>query len=442
MQTILAKIRRDTDFSLFLRHSAVLYVGGLISIALTFAQQLTTANLLGVEAYGRLAIVLSLGMLFAVLLDLRTNELGTKLLAKPLEDHNHREIVRLLTWFNIIEIVSGLAGSLLLIVFAEPAARYLLNDQHMTSFIRIYALSVPFRLVASGIVGVLPRFYDRFDWLAIKSIANAGLRLLYMTGAAWLGLGIQGVIIGALLSEITSTMLLYFFALLIHKRERSGYPFIDLVKPEHLAEIRGSIGKYWLNSLLIGLHYYLFIPFAALLTSPLQIGLLRTGMDIGELIEKAVQPLQIVFSPKIIMLYAQGKLTEFRRFVRQSALILNGITLTLALSIMLASPLILPLLYPADEFQGLVSVVILLVVGYTVFMGQYWTRPALVTANLLGSQNILLMGLLIASAIQMIVLISQYGAIGAALAKTSFLLGYAIISFVLVQVRTRVFSRA
>ncbi len=437
MERILGKIRNDANLKDLVRHSGLLYISGLFSLGFMFAQQMTTASLLGATDFGRLAVVLSTGLTVATLLDFRTWEIGSKLLTEALQSQQHRETVRIITWLYLVDFFAGLIGVALLFVLAEFVAISLLHDPELVWLIRLYALSVPFRLLGGGIVGALPRYFNHFDWLAIKAVIYAVVRLVLMTGAALLGFGFTGVVIAALLSEIVHVGMLLIMARAIWWNRLRQSAIFDLGKPTNFDEGRRMLPRFWINSTLIGLHLNLFIPIAALLTTPAQIGVFSVGVAVMELIDRAIQPLWVVFTPKIIMLYRPSTLPDFRKYLRQAAGVSGVVVISLTLMLIIAAPFVLPVLLRGSEYEGVVIVTIILAAANGVYMGLMWTRPAIITTGLISWHNVLTFALLILSLVVLVSFVPSNGAVGAAVAKAVFLALSGIGSLLLLRSRVQ-----
>lgn len=423
------RVKQDGNLTDLLQNSGILYIGGLISLALTFAQQISTANLLGSIDYGRLAIVLSSGLLLMLVTDFRTWEIGIKLLTHTKQNQLTDETTRVTTWLIALEVITGVLSALLLLFFAPLIATHLLQAPDLTALIQVYALAVPFRLMATGILSVFPRLYGRFSWLAWKSIAYSFVRLILMSGAAFLGLGLQGVIIGAILGEVFNFILLIVMAYRLYRPQVTH--LVDFTRPQQFTEGRRMLGELWVSSTIAGLHYQTFIPIMALLTSPAQVGLIRSGLDIAEMLERIIQPLSIVFTPKIVSLYQSGDRAAFHRYLKQCAALLSALVIPIVLGIMLLSPL-LPRLLGDEGFEGIATVANILVFG-TGFHAilQWWLRPAAIATNTIYQQNIAQIILVIFVVVIMIVFIPSLGAIGGAWAKLNYLAIFPISSLIL-----------
>lgn len=423
------RVKQDSNLTDLLQNSGILYIGGLVSLALTLAQQISTANLLGSVDYGRLAIVLSSGLLLMLVTDFRTWEIGIKLLTHSKQNQLHDETTRVTTWLISLEVLTGVISALLLLIFAPLIATHLLQAPDLTTLIQIYALAVPFRLMATGVLSVFPRLYGRFSWLAWKSIAYSLVRLILMSGAAFLGLGLQGVIIGAIIGEIFNFILLIVMAYPLYRPQVTH--LIDFKRPQQFAEGRRMLGELWISSTIAGLHYQTFIPIMALLTSPAQVGLIRSALDIAEMLERIIQPLSIVFTPKIVSLYQGGDRVAFHRYLKQCAGLLSALVIPIVLGIMLLSPL-LPRLLGDEGFEGIAVVANILVFG-TGFHAilQWWLRPAAIATNTVYQQNIAQIILVIFVVVIMVIFVPSLGAIGAAWAKLSYLAIFPITSLML-----------
>lgn len=425
-----ARIRQDANLKDLLRNSGILYAAGMISLALTFVQQVSTANWLGSEDYGRLAIVLSSGLLVMLVIDFRTWEIGTKLLTNNTDDASSEETVRVTSWLAGIEIVSGVLSVLVMILLSSLIAEHLLKVPHLQDLIAIYALAIPFRILSSGVLSVFPRIYGRFDWLAWKSIAYSLIRLFLMSGAAMLGTGLPGVVLGAIIGEIFNFGLLTVIALRLY---RPRVPRLyDFTRPAQFGEGRRMMGEVWISSSLAGLHYQTFIPVMALLTTPAQVGLFRSGLDVVELLERIIQPLSIVFTPKIIALYHSGDHPSFLRYLKQCAALLTSMVLPIVIGVMIFGPILLPLILQSEGFQDVAIITNILMMGtgiHTVL--QWWLRPAAIATRTVYEQNNAQLTLIILSLAIMALTVPAYGALAGAWVKAGFLTLFSVMSLLL-----------
>lgn len=428
--------RHDLKFRELLRHSGMLYIAGLITIVLTFGQQITTANLLGVNDYGRFAVILSSSTLILLLMDARTWELGTKMLARPILDTNHTEVVRITSWLTRIDLLLGIGGMLLIIVLAEPIATYLLKMPDLDWLVRLYGISLPFRILGAGAPVALVRMYDRFDWLSLKSVFYAVIRLVLISGAALLGAGLTGVVISAIVCEAVNMALLLGMVFLIWRQQMPGTRILDFARPQEFESGRKMLIELWFSATLRGLQLETFLPITALLTSPAQVGLLRSAMDVTDLIPRLTTPMSVVLSSTVVKTYEQDSRYAFIRLLKQATLLLGAMTIPMMAAIIFGGPLLLPSLLGSD-FDGVGQVAALLTMGFGVNAIFLWTRPALVAAGLVREQNIIGIIWLIISTAGLFIFVPLYGAMGSGLVIGIFLMGYALTLVIVFYYRIR-----
>jgi O-antigen/teichoic acid export membrane protein len=435
-EALIKRVRSDANLSGLLRDSGILYAAGLISIGLTFAQQISTARLLGAADYGRLAAVLSSTALILLLVDFRTWEANNKLLPEFMARQASDEAARTMTWFMVLDIGFGIIGTVLLMLLAVPVARLLLRVPELDWLVRMFAVIIPFRLFSMGVPTSMIRVYDRFDWLAGKSVFYALLRLVLMSGAALLGLGLQGVLLGAIIGEIVNALLLLVMMLLLWQRENSGHRLFDLQRPAGMASTGRLIGSLWISASLKGFQREAFIPILSLVALPEQVGLFRSGLDIAQLIQRLIEPLSIAIKPKVMKLLAVDTRAAAIQFIKQSSLLLAILLWPVTLGILILGPSILPRLLGAD-YSGIATIVNVLIIGMAVMGNLIWMRSVLVALDAVRWEIILDFVLFVLAITGIWLLAPEYGALAAAGVMTVQYLAYCCVTLLLAIVVLR-----
>jgi O-antigen/teichoic acid export membrane protein len=423
----LKKLRHDPGFRELLRNSGTMYIAGIFTIALTFAQQIITANRLGPAEYGRMAAVLSSATLMLLVMDFRTWEAGTKFLARYWANKAYDETASVTTLFMAVDILAGLVGFLLLLLLAQPIATYLLHAPELAWLVRLFALSLPFKVLGMGIPTAVLRLHNRFGWLSAKSIIYAIVRLILISGAAFIGLGLPGAIAGALMGEIINAFILFIMMWVAQKQVRPDKPVFRLHKPQDFREICRMMGSLWIGATLKGLQLETFVPLLALLTSPVQVGLFRSGLDIAQLVLKVVEPISIVIQPNVIKHYEMDSRGTFLRYIKQSTLLLASFTWPFIIGLIIAGPLILPRLL-GEDYEGIYPITLAIAIGYMMAATFLWTRPGLVAVNRIREHNIIGIVGFSFSALSLLVLAPTYGALGAAWVMAVFFIGTTILA--------------
>lgn len=414
---IILKIKKDTYIEDLLRTSGILYAGGVVALVLVVIQQFSLARILGPSDYGRLAIIISSGLLALLFLDFRTWELGIKLITSEIANEAPVEVVRIFNWLISIELVSGLFGAALIFVLAEPLAVHLLNIPGFEWMIRFYASSLPFRVVADGVATTVPRIYNDFKWVAYKTVLNNFLRLILPLALVLVGYGLSGAVVGIVISEIVNFIVVVVIAWRILKREMPGVRLWDRTRPRLRMPLYRMISDYWVVSTLTGLHYQAFIPFMGTLTSTAQVGLFRIGLDVAQLIEKLVAPFTLGVTPQIMRVHAQEEWGTFTRYIKRIAVLFFIAIAPLTAAILVLGPFIFPRILPDERYSLLPVIASILSVGNGIAMAILpWTRPALLV---LDHSRIQSLGMLLQTFMMFIMLwwlTPEYGAFGAAIA--------------------------
>ena len=421
----LLQLRRDTTIRRVAQQAGLLYVSGVLATVLTLGQQLSTAALLGVSDYGRLATLAATTTLILLLLDVRTWELGTKLLSG---DPSARdvEVGRVVTRLACIELALGALAAAFLLALANPVAAHLLKDPDLATAVRLGCIALPIRLLSQGVCVAVLRLEERYGWLAVRSVVAAATRLLLMSGAALLGFGLTGVVVASVIAELVSATILVAVIVPTHRRVAGGHRLIDFRPPANWAEHRRMLRTLWVSASLKGFQLETFLPVAAALTSPAQVGLLRVGLDVASVTSRITAPLAIVLSPRIVACLTAGDRKASVRLLRQSNTALIVLVAPVAGLLLICTAWLLPLLDP--EVHGITPVATLLIIGMAMNAISQWVRPAVVGLDIVREQNRLSLVLTALSLAALVVGTLAFGSVGAAGAMAAFLVVYALMS--------------
>ena len=411
--------RHESSFRSLIRYSSVIYGAGFLSILLATIQQLTTASLLGVSDYGRLATVVSSSTFIMLLIDVRTWELGSKFLARPILDKDHHEISRLVSWLILLDAVTGLLGAVILFIFAHPIAEHLLKSTASVPYIRLYAFTLPFQLIGLGVLRTVIRLYEYFNWLAVKSVIYGFFRLILLSGIALLGFGFTGVLLGVIVSEILNASVMVILVKRIYAKEIPAAQLIDFTRPRQFEAVRRMIGDLWLGATLKGLQLESFIPIMALLTNPTQVGIVQTGIVLSGLVIKLTDPIMIVLMPMIMKSAEHDTRAKFVQLLKNATAIVTAIVLPFTIMMLIGSWIGFSRLLGSD-FVGVDEIVAILLLGSSFNVIFLWLRPAIVALDKIRLQNlfsIVLTGLFI---VGMFILIPVYEGRGGAIMLSGY----------------------
>lgn len=403
----------------------MLYVAGGISIALTLLQQLLTARFLGAADYGRLAAAVGAVLLCMLLVDARTWELGTRLLARPLGEGDDAEVARTYTWLVGAELLLGVAG--MLIVFAAaPVVAPLMLDSESTMLVAVAGLLIPMRQVAMGVSVSLLRLLDRYKWLSARSIGTAVVRLVAIAGPASAGAGPLGVVVGVVVAETIAAISILVLATAAC-RSRTGRSVLDVRRPRCFTHAKQLAWHLWLSASIKGLHTESFVPITAVFTTSAHVGSLRTALDVASVVVHATTPIAMVVGPRIVQLAQMRDVARLRGYVSVVRRLLLAILVPTTLVAVLFAVFLLPGMLEGS-FPHVVEISVLTLFATAVATQSLWVRHVLVGLDMVPAQNKLGLVLGSMSLAALPYVASKWGSVGAAFNLATFLVVYALLS--------------
>lgn len=421
MKTILSRLRQDVNLFSLLKGAGLMYVAGVITIGLTFLQQITTVNLVGFQVYGQFAAITSSALVILLIVDFRTREASTKYQARYQANGRFDELVRMNTWLITLDLAAGLIGSLLVLIFAAPIAEFMLQDAQLIWLVCLMAIFLPLNLIARGVPTATLRLYDYYGWISVKSMIFACTRLVFVTGAAYLGFGLVGVLVGFLLSEFIHTVMITIMMLMVLRRKLpANQPRIEWTRPQDTPSILPLLRDLWISGTLKGVQGQAFIPIVALLVSPVQVGILRTGLDLSTLIYNVIRPLEVVMDPHILRAYEQDSRSDFLRIIGQMMGLVSLLTLPFAIVIVFFGSSVLPV-FIEDTTSELIEVTRYLTMAVTFAVIMQWLRPALIATDQLQAQNKISIFTAFMTTILLFTLVPVGGIVVAALVRLSMI---------------------
>jgi O-antigen/teichoic acid export membrane protein len=250
-----------------------------------------------------------------------------------------------------------------------------------------------------------------------------------------LGFGLAGVVVGAIIAEfINMASQMLMFVLLWRRMPNTR--LIDLTRPAQFAEGSKLLVNLWFSATLQALQLETFVPITALLTSPAEVGILRSAYDVSNLINSLIQPISIVLSPGIIKTYELSPGAEFRRLLKQATAILSVMVVPLTLGIVVLGPIVLPRLL-GSAYEGVGTAAAFFAIGFGVNAVFSWLRPVVVAMKLVREQNILSLISVIISTAGLLFVAPRYGAAGSAAVVGGTIAIYALVLFVIIRMRVR-----
>lgn len=398
-----------------------------IAFFLIIAQEALVAQILGVEQYGVLSIVIVFVTLVNRLTSFRMDEFAIKYLGDSLVSGQKEMTAAYLKFAILAEGLMSVLAFLVIFVLAPFAATWLVKSPETEYLIRFYGIVVLANLISETSTGTL-QVFNRFGFLSsitvISRVITIGLVLMAFLSKG----GLTQVMLAYLVGNFSTAALLAFFA---------------------IRESRNQIGEGWWHTSLKRLQgqwssifrFTLSTNFSASLSlitkdsDVLVLGFFRGPTEVGyyklalTLVSQLVLPIKAMADatyPEIVKLQAKGNWLGLSDLLRSTTRLASLYLIPGAIVVALLSPILISVLYGSD-FMPSVPAFIILLIGQTFANIFYWSRSALLALNMADYPlrvNILVSILKIAG---VLLLVPAYGYLGAAaLLSFLFILGVSL----------------
>jgi O-antigen/teichoic acid export membrane protein len=350
-----------------------------VTLAASIVQALVVARLLGPEAYGTAALVMSVPGTAYAFLDFRSPDASIKYLAEFDRNGDGPRALAVCKAMYLIDLAASGAALVLSMAISSWAAAHVVHHQALAWLIVAFAAAYPLRSLAGTAKAVLATA-GRFDLYSWIQGGSGLLSSAVVVTAAFTGFGVPGVVLGtagvaALEGVVTSVV-----ATRIGRR-RWGGAWLSA----RLGALRGwrramGVFLFYSNgSVMVGLLVKQFDVLAlGYLRNPHEAGLYEIARKVAAVVGYLVMPLQGVVYPRLAQLW--GDSSRWRRQVRRVAL---GGGLPLGAVVLVGLPLLEPatrLLF-GDAYLPSVPASQWLLASSAVWLALFWLRPAYFSAD-------------------------------------------------------------
>jgi len=397
------------------------FAGSIAYQGLALLATIPVARLLGSTGYGELGIIQSTLMTFMIFSGPSLGQTATKYVAE-LRGKDPERVERIIGLTSIVGLVISALLGLVLYTAAPYLAARALHAPHLSTALRLAALTLIFKGVNGAQLGVLGG-YEAFDSIAKINFLSGLLMLPILTIGAYLG-GVKGAVV--------ALALVSFFTVLVTEKSMRGVTEqegIAILYRNSLREWR-VLPVFYFPTVLSGL---IVLPVTwvanALLVNQAR-GYVEMGIfNVANQWRTAVQFLPAIIAqpvlPLLSNLYGENAIVDFKRVLRMNLILALASSFVSAIVIIIAAKWIMQV-YGAGFSRGaaVLSVMVLTtvfsstaaVIGTAISsVGKRWHATAL---NLMWAVAFLVASLLLVS----------HGAIGLAIAYlTSYILHFCIV---------------
>jgi O-antigen/teichoic acid export membrane protein len=330
------------------------------------------------------------------------------------------------TIISTLKITLPLSLILAFVLFWQASwiSIHVFHDANLTPILRIFAIGIPFSVLASNLLSTTVGFQDMRYNVYAQYIFQEPLKLAAIVVLLLLGFGVLGAAWGWVLAIIAMSFLAFYFL------EKNVFPiFKTKVKavsvdkellsfslPLLFAGIAGLI-MGWTDTLMLG--YF---------SSSADVGIYNVALPTAQLIRAIPGALGVIFFPVISELYARNKIEDLRRTYSVVTKWMLALICPPFLLVLLFPDQIIKILFGAEYIAGATALSIL-VFG---FMIGSVVGPASQTLQAYGRTKTVMMTNYIGAAINFLLnllLIPIYGVNGAAIATGFSLALLCILNF-------------
>ena len=394
-----------------------------VEVVRGLAQVSITARILGPEGFGALAVIVAVSTLIHGLLALPGGDTVTTFVTRSVTEGRREEAGAILRLTMVVSQGLSLAAYAVVVALALTASSLLsISESHVNALL-LYGLLGVFLATRSETLAVL-RLADRMN-LGLAVTVAATLMSLGLIVLAWRTDGGLPAVVTAYVAAAAVSGIGMFAAAAASARKASVAGFLtsfSLRSPSDVVRFQfGTFARTKLGTLSQNLDSVLMAQLAA----PAEVGIYRAARGIMDMVRRPFQLIRFGVQPEYSRQWYSGQRAELRRsFRRVTIMSLSVAVVGFALLAILHRPIIRLVL--GEGFAEASSPLLIMIPGafvastavYSVLpvsTGRTW--PVLVSGT----------GAILASVLVLLWLVPQFGAEGAAWARTTYALVSALI---------------
>ena len=291
---------------------------GATSLA-DLAQIALIAHVLGLDQYGRFAVVVAFVMLVTRFFDVRVGVAATTLGARQL-DRDPRRAAGIFQLSYLIDAVTGLLGFTLVAALSLVVGPGLVGDNGAL-LIALFATSVLASTVGDSSLAIL-RLLDRYRLVAAYTVGLEAVRIALIVAALLISEGLVAVILALVVHQLLVTAVQVATAATSF-RAALGRPLFREPALDAVADTRRQMLTTVLHTNVVSYarlaQTQLPTVLLGAISGPLQAGLYRIGMAAASAVGRLADPAYAALLPRLSRLFAAGRRESVRRLIQQSS---------------------------------------------------------------------------------------------------------------------------
>lgn len=395
-----------------MRNTGYLFSAQTISAALSMAQGVLAARLLGPVGLGNVGLITLFSSNLNRLTSFRMSELVVSYVGKYEAKDEKVKAAATFKAAAFVEFAGSIVAFILIILLAPLGAEIFSHDPGLANLYAFYGLSVIANLIAESSTGLL-QYFNRFRWIAIVMVAQSVVTLGLIVFAFLTDGGITIVVSAYLLGKVILAVSLTSIAIwqarhawgagwwrAPFKSLRDDYR--DLIRFALSTNISGTLNLITRDSDELWLGAF---------TSPLQAGYYKIAKAILNVILIPVSPLIQTTYKEVATEIANSRWVNVRYLLRSGSLISAAWTLPASLGLVIFGRWVVGLYGPNFLPTSYLCLLIMLVGGAAVNIF-YWNRSVLLPLDLPEFPTKVHFVGAVLKVVGIVLLVPQFGALG------------------------------
>ena len=418
-----------------IRNTGYLFSAQTISAALSMAQGILAARLLGPVGLGNVGLITLFSSNLNRLTSFRMSELVVSYVGKYEAEEDHFKAAAVFKAAAMVEFSGSIVAFLLVLFLAPLGAEVFSHDPTLSGLYAFYGLSVIANLIMESSTGLL-QYFNRFRWIAYVMVAQSVITLAMIAFAFFANGNITMVVTAYLSGKVVLAVSLTVMA--IWQARRAWGPGWWRAPLGSLRDDYRALSRFAISTNISGTLNLVTRDSDELwlgaFTSPLQAGYYKIAKAILNVILIPVSPLIQTTYKEVATEIANRRWANVRYLIRSGSLISAAWTIPAALGLVVFGRWVVGL-YGTNFLPTSYICLLIMLVGGVVVNILYWNRSVLLPLNLPEFPTKVHFIGAILKIVGIIILVPQFGALGMSALLSGFFL-FTSVALVLKALQT------
>jgi O-antigen/teichoic acid export membrane protein len=414
----------EEDIKKVAKGAGTTLIGSIAGGGFNFLSQILIARVLGVEAFGLYALGFAAVRICETLARLGLNMGGMRFVS-IYKDESRSKLKGVLISATGISLLNGILIGIILYFSSDFIAQKIFHKANLTEALQLFALSIPFvssmEVASSLLLGFHTTKYTVYARNFVQPVTYIFLIIFFYFN----GFRLDGVIYAFILSHVVAFIVCILFLKKLFPEFLSKYVTTDY-------EFKNLI-SYSIPLLFVGfLHYFLswtVILMLGFLGSTKDVGIYRAASQVTILMTVFISAVGSIYAPLVSEMFYEGEKKRIESIFKVTTRWIYIIVLPVSLILVFSSKGIMSI-FGAKFIEKGASVLIILTIAQFV---NCVTGGVGCTLIMTGKQKLELinsLGLVIVNIVLNLLLIPQYGIMGAAIATAASVISINILRLV------------